>query len=459
MIKSLYIRIVLMFLSAIIVSLLTSAMITGYLYEKSVTNQTQTYLIHLGESLVRLFERAGFDNRALVMDDIKVLVQSISFEIYNENFNRETYGYQAGSTSFVSRDQVERVLQGETVQGKASDDKMFVGFRFEHQGHAYALFIQPGPANQVGYPINNIILTMIGIVLIGGSLFFTAEATFLILPLRKMTEATKRMARGDFSTDLKVRRKDELGVLVKNFDEMRQQLQQMEQMRQDFVSNVSHEIQSPLTSIRGFAKALKDETHDAKDHDRYLDIIIAESERMSRMSDNLLKLASLDSEHHPFHPEAFRLDEQIRQVVVGFERQWSAKSIHIDLQLPAVVIKGDRDGLNQVWTNLLGNSLKFTPEGGHVSIFLRQEIHKVVVIFKDSGIGIPEEDQPHIFERFYKVDRSRNRSQGGNGLGLAIVKKMIDLHHGRIRVHSRPGQGTSIAVTLPYYGLKPPKEV
>ncbi|TYA12381.1 HAMP domain-containing protein [Paenibacillus faecis] len=459
MIKSLYIRIVLMFLTAIIVSLLASAMITGYVYQQSVTKQTQTYLIHLGESMVRIFERAGFDNRALVMDDIKELIHSISFEIYNENFNRETYGYQAGSTSFVKKDQVERVLQGETVQGETRDDNMFVGLRFEHQGHKYALFIQPGPSNQFGYPINNIILTMIGIVLIGGSLFFTAEATFLILPLRKMTEATKRMARGDFSTNLKVRRKDELGVLVKNFDEMRQQLQQMEQMRQDFVSNVSHEIQSPLTSIRGFAKALKDETLDAKDRDRYLDIIIAESERMSRMGDNLLNLASLESEHHPFHPEAFRLDEQIRQIVVGFEPQWSAKSIDIDLHLPAVVIKGDRDGLNQVWTNLLGNSLKFTPEGGCISILLRREVHKVVVTIKDSGIGISEEDLPHIFERFYKADRSRNRTQGGNGLGLAIVKKMIDLHRGRIHVQSRPGQGTTFAVTLPYYGLKPPKEV
>ncbi|RCX15606.1 signal transduction histidine kinase [Fontibacillus phaseoli] len=459
MIKSLYIRIVLMFLSAIIVSLLTSAIITGYVYEKSVNKQTETYLIRLGESLVRIFERTGFDKRSLVMDDIKELVHSISFEIYNEKFNRETYGYQAGAESFVSKALVERVLRGETVRGEIEDNFMYVGFHFEHQGEVYAMFIQPGSSDQIGYPVNNMLLTMIGIVLIGGSLFFTVEATFLILPLRKMTEATKRMARGDFSTDLKVRRKDELGVLVKNFDEMRQQLQQMEQMRQDFVSNVSHEIQSPLTSIRGFAKALKDETLEPKDRERSLDIIIAESERMSRMGDNLLKLASLESEHHPFQPEAFRLDEQIRQIVIGFEPQWSAKSIDIDLHLPAVVIKGDSDGLNQVWINLLGNSLKFTPEGGNISILLRQEVHKVVVTFKDSGIGIPAEDQPHIFERFYKADPSRNRSQNGNGLGLAIVKKMIDLHRGRIHVHSQPGQGTTIVVTLPYYSLNSSKEI
>lgn len=170
---------------------------------------------------------------------------------------------------------------------------------------------------------------------------------------------------------------------------------------------------------------------------------------MSRMSDNLLHLASLESKHHPFHPVTFRLDEQIRQTAVALEPQWAAKSIAIDLELPVVKICGDRDQLDQVWINLLGNSIRFTPEGGKIAIDVRRGIHQVSVTIKDTGIGIAPEDQAQIFERFYKADRSRNRAYNGSGLGLAIVKRIVDLHHGHIEVRSEPGTGTEITVTLP----------
>lgn len=448
MIKSLYVRIVVMFLVAILVSLLTSTIVIGYLYQRQIQDQTQEYMITLGQSLIRIFERVGYDRRALVMDDIKDLANMVSMQIFDNSLSEEKYG--SDSLIEVSREQVERVLQGETLKGITSEGHIYVGLPFGHQGHTYAMFIEPSSNNQIRYPIGGMILTGIAILLVGGSLFFVVEAAFLIQPLRKMTEATKRMAQGDFSSELKARRKDELGVLVQSFNEMRRQLRQIEEMRQDFVSNVSHEIQSPLTSIRGFAKALKEnETLGHMERDRYLGIIIAESERMSRMSDNLLQLASLESKHHPFHPVTFRLDEQIRQTAVALEPQWAAKSISINLELPVVKICGDRDQLDQVWINLLGNSIRFTPEGGKIAIYVRRGIHQVSVTIKDTGIGISPEDQAHLFERFYKADRSRNRVNNGNGLGLAIVKRIVDLHHGYIEVRSDPGTGTEITVILP----------
>ncbi|RRJ62885.1 HAMP domain-containing sensor histidine kinase [Paenibacillus oralis] len=452
MIKSLYVRIVVMFLVAILVSLMTSMMVIGYLYQREIRDQTQDYLIMLGQSLIRIFDRVGYDSRALVMDDIKDLTNMVSMQIFDGSLSEEKYGSEPAVD--VSREQVERVLQGETLKGITTEGHIYVGLPIGHQGQTYAMFIEPSSNSRLSYPIGGMILTGIAILMVGGSLFFVVEAAFLIQPLRKMTEATKRMAKGDFSSDLKARRKDELGVLVQSFDEMRRQLRQIEEMRQDFVSNVSHEIQSPLTSIRGFAKALKEnETLGRAEQGRYLDIIIAESERMSRMSDNLLQLASLESKHHPFHPVTFRLDEQIRQTAVALEPQWSAKSIAIDLELPVVKIYGDRDQLDRVWINLLGNSIRFTPEGGKIAISVRRGVHQVSVTVKDTGIGIAPEDQTHIFERFYKADRSRNRVYNGNGLGLAIVKKIVDLHHGHIEVRSEPGIGTEITVTLPSYAF------
>ncbi|MNJ44024.1 Alkaline phosphatase synthesis sensor protein PhoR [compost metagenome] len=405
-------------------------------------------MITLGQSLIRIFDRVGYDSRSLVMDDIKELTNMVSMQIFDGSLSEEQYGPLP--LIEVSREQAERVLQGEILKGITSDGHVYVGLPFGHQGQTYAMFIEPNSNNQISYPIGGMILTGITVLLVGGSLFFIVEAAFLIRPLRKMTEATKRMAKGDFSSELTARRKDELGVLVQSFNEMRRQLRQIEEMRQDFVSNVSHEIQSPLTSIRGFAKALKEkETLSSMERDRYLGIIIAESERMSRMSDNLLQLASLESEHHPFHPVTFRLDEQIRQTAVALEPQWAAKSIVIDLELPVVKIFGDRDQLDQVWINLLGNSIRFTPEGGKIAISAHRGVHQVSVTIKDTGVGIAPEDQAHLFERFYKADRSRNRVSNGNGLGLAIVKRIVDLHQGHIEVSSEPGIGTEITVTLP----------
>ena len=188
----------------------------------------------------------------------------------------------------------------------------------------------------------------------------------------------------------------------------------------------------------------------------YLNIIIAESKRLSRLGDNLLKLASLDSEHHPFVPEFVDVAEQIRQVIVASEPQWSAKDLTITLNAPVpVLVSGDRDLLQQVWLNLLSNSIKFTPDSGRITIDI-DEGRPVVITFKDTGKGIPEEELSTIFQRFYKSDKARNRQQSGNGLGLAIVKKIVTLHQGTIEVTSKIERGTLVTLTLPESKTPPP---
>ncbi|MGA9172892.1 MAG: HAMP domain-containing sensor histidine kinase, partial [Thermoactinomyces sp.] len=159
--------------------------------------------------------------------------------------------------------------------------------------------------------------------------------------------------------------------------------------------------------------------------------------------------ASLESKHHPFHPEIFSLDEQLRRVVVFMDPQWSKKHLELDLALERVEIMADQDQLNQVWLNLLGNSIKFTPVGGRIQIFLTNDGQWAVVQMTDTGIGMSPEVQRHIFERFYTGDPARNRRKSGNGLGLSIVKKIVDLHYGQIQVESEVGKGTTFTVRLP----------
>jgi len=264
-------------------------------------------------------------------------------------------------------------------------------------------------------------------------------------------DAMRRMSKGDFSVTLDAdpRHLGQLGVLVRSFNEMASELGQMERMRQEFISNVSHEFQSPLTSIGGFARALRNEELTADTRRHYLQIIESESMRLSKLSDNLLKLTSLESNHHPFEAKSYRLDRQIRRVILGCEPQWLAKRLELDVDLDELAIVADEDLLNQVWSNLAHNAIKFTPEGGTISVRLSGSEQHVEVTVTDTGIGVSEADLHHLFERFFKADKARSRSAGGSGLGLSIVKKIVELHHGTVTASSRVGEGTSFRVELP----------
>ena len=266
----------------------------------------------------------------------------------------------------------------------------------------------------------------------------------------QITDAMERIARGDFSIRLDDKPEDGiLSGLTASVNKMAQELGQMENMRQEFVSNVSHEIQSPLTSIGGFAQALKSNSLSNEERLHYLEIIEMESKRLSRLADDLLKLTSLEAEQVKFSPRLYRLDKQVRSLILTCEPQWAEKKIEMDVALKELTIQADEDLLSQVWLNLLHNSIKFTPAGGSIKVALRPHGDKVEFSITDSGIGIAPEDQLHIFERFYKADKARTHATEGSGLGLSIVKKIVDLHKGTIDLESKLGEGTTFVVSLP----------
>lgn len=269
-------------------------------------------------------------------------------------------------------------------------------------------------------------------------------------------EPIQKIAKGDFSVKIRNEEKydGEIGVLVKSINDMTDELNAMEKMRQEFVSNVSHEIQSPLTSIKGFARALQDDNLSEEKRKHYLTIIETETTRLSKLSQNLLKLTLLESEEYTPEKVNYRLDQQLKQIVLNSEPLWDEKEIELDLDLEKVHITADQESMSQVWINLIHNSIKFTPSGGTITIQLKEYGTLVEVRIRDSGIGISEEQKQHIFERFYKADSSRNRAYGGSGLGLAIVKKVLDLHQGEIKVESEEEKGTEFIVCIPKYKEK-----
>ena len=274
--------------------------------------------------------------------------------------------------------------------------------------------------------------------------------------LKEIKNALAKISEGDFNVNINVEpylnnryRSKMIIDLVDKINVMARELKGMENMQDDFISGVSHEIQTPLTSIRGFISLLKKENLDNTKRLRYIEIIEAETIRLSKLSDNLLRLSALNSEYASFQPKEYLLNKQIKNVVLMMEPQWSAKHIEISVDETPVYINADEDLLGQVWINLIQNSIKFTPDGGDINIIISKNERFIYFSIHDNGIGMTDESILHIFERFYMADKSRNRSLGGNGLGLAIVKKIIDMHNGKIEVDSKIGQGTIFRIILP----------
>jgi signal transduction histidine kinase len=269
----------------------------------------------------------------------------------------------------------------------------------------------------------------------------------------RILDALERIGRGDFDIHIENAGRSPFGDVVDSVNSMARELGTLEQQRQDFVSAVSHEIQSPLTSITGFAGLLREPGLDEDTRRHYLDVIAAECRRLSALGSNLLRLSALDEAQ--IEARAFRLDEQLRDVILTLEPQWSARQVPVELDAPDARAHGDPDLLRQVWVNLVHNAIKFTPPGGHILVRIEPWTpgpggngpRGWRVDVEDSGDGIVPADLPHIFERFYRGDKAR--ATGGNGLGLALAKRIVDLHGGRIAAASLPNQGSTFTVFLP----------
>ena len=263
-----------------------------------------------------------------------------------------------------------------------------------------------------------------------------------------LTGTLAQIAQGNFDVLLDPKNVGFFNDLAEAINDMAQNLGTLETMRQDFISNVSHEIQSPLTSIGGFAALLQKDGLPDEERRRYAAIIETESKRLSALSENLLKLSTLDDNKAPLIKKEFRLDKQLERIALTLEPQWSSKNLTLEADLQKQSVCGDEDLLSQVWMNLLHNAIKFTPEGGRIYMALSTDGNTAVIKISDTGIGIATENQLHIFERFYKVDKARDRSHDGNGLGLSLVKKIVELHDGSITVESEPGKGATFWICL-----------
>lgn len=220
---------------------------------------------------------------------------------------------------------------------------------------------------------------------------------------------------------------------------------------------MSHEVRSPLTSIAGFARALRDQDLEPATRARYLEIIEGEAGRLPRLSDNMLRLTALESENRVPETALYRLDRQLTRIVLAAEPRWTARGLEMEVDVHPVSTNAHEDLMELVWVNLVDNALKFTEPGGTVRVRVFREGLSAVVEVEDTGIGISPEDRERVFERFFTADRARGHdSPSGSGLGLALAKKIIDLHRSTIAVLGGVGGGSLFRVVVPLGGREPP---
>lgn len=270
----------------------------------------------------------------------------------------------------------------------------------------------------------------------------------IIRPIQNISNAFDQLSRGNF--DVKVpenERVEEIREMAQHFNSMTYDLSHIETLRNDFVANVSHEFKTPIASIEGYAALLQDKSLTPEKQSRYVEKILDNSQKLSSLCSSILMLSKLENQEILPDKKEYRIDEQIRKAVLGLESRWSAKNIEFDIDLPKQTYFGSQQLIGQVWSNIIDNAVKHSPEGGVIEIRMENNGNTLTVTITDHGEGMTEEIQKHIFEKFYQGDASRKAE--GNGLGLALVKRIVDLCGGRIEVKSSPGEGASFTVSLP----------
>ncbi|PHA02279.1 two-component sensor histidine kinase [Bacillus pseudomycoides] len=290
-------------------------------------------------------------------------------------------------------------------------------------------------------------------IVVGAITFILTVITMFLLsrlltnPLIKMKKATEKMSKGDLSVSLNINRNDEVGELAHSIQKLADDLNYMKKERGEFLASVAHELRTPLTYVRGYADVIIKNQIPAQDQNHYLSIIKEEADHVTRLVQDLFELAKMEKHNFIIHTEETNLYHLLKKIITKVQTSYNSKNMHIIFSCPEnIVIPADEQRFEQVIINLLNNAYAHSHINSKVFVTVIENKENITITVEDEGEGIPKQHLPHIFERFYRVDKSRTRATGGTGLGLAIVKEIIELHGGNISVESELGYGTIFTI-------------
>jgi len=350
---------------------------------------------------------------------------------------------------------LKQVLAGETirVQSRVGTDPTFtVGVPFlQYETVTGAVFIQTR-AQRIQNGMEDLLWQVIAVALLASVLSAAAVALIvrsIMRPLSALTEASRAMGEGDFSRRLDENRGDrELRQVARTFNSMSDKMREVENSRREFVANVSHELRSPITSIKGFAEGMADGVIPQEDHPKYLRLVAEESNRLSRLVGDLLQLSRLEREDAALEMTEFDMDEMLRRAIIRRMNDLDRKEIEVecDFRADPCMVRADQERIEQVVINLLDNAIRFTEEKGKIRLTTEIREHLAEITIWDDGASVPEEDRSRIFERFFTSDRAHTSGKG-TGLGLSICQRIMEMHGREIRLLN-PEKGTAFRFTL-----------
>lgn len=289
---------------------------------------------------------------------------------------------------------------------------------------------------------------MVAFSIVIGLIFAFFLNRLFFKPIKKLSAAMKKVAAGDFKVRLDSKNvTHEVQDIYANFNLMTKELEATEMLQTDFISNVSHEIKTPISAVEGYVTLLQDTTCTEEEKQQYIDKILFNTNRLSELVGNILLLSKLEAQAIETSKTRFRADEQIRRSIMLLEPKWEAKNIEFDVELEDVEYVGNEGLIFHIWNNIIGNAIKFSSDEGKIKLKLHTDFGAAVFSCEDEGCGIPEEAMTHIFSKFYQCDSSRKSD--GNGLGLALVKRIIDIHGGKVLVRNLEEKGCRFTVILP----------
>ena len=399
------------------------------------------------------------DNYQMNVDALSV--SSESFIVVLDSHGKvivTTSGYEAAN---IRKEYYENVINGQSVRftdtfgGLFNTTTLTIGLPIRYENAILgAVFVSvPVPEiNQVRYGIIQIFFFSASLVLAVALVVMYTLSLRITRPLKVLNNAAKAIAQGHWEQRVTIAEQNEIGELGDAFNKMADSIQQLENMRSSFVANISHDLRTPMTTITGFVEGILDGTIPPEKEKQYLSIVLDETKRLSRLVTDLLDLTKLEQGSFKFENKEFDINETIRLSVIKLEKRIMEKDIHLSIgfQTDNLRVFADRDAIQRVITNLMDNAIKFTDEGGFIDIRTGlSDKNKVFVSIQNSGIGIEEQDLKHIFDRFYKTDKSRSLDKNGAGLGLFIVKSIMMAHGENVWAESQPGEFTRFSFTLP----------
>ncbi len=455
--RTLYLRIVVVTLVIMVVSSVIAFIGANIYYQQILKPANDAKNTEIAKDIVRLYNDTN-----LGPDTFFKQTAELSYQFYlTDGEGSGTFYGASFRDQSLSAQAVNKVLNGETYHGMenypgqtfvtgffSNELTNSIGVPVEINGERHALFMRPDIEQQFN-EIHILLAVLLVFTILLSMILVLFSTRYIVRPMKNLTDATEKIANGQYSIQLKQNRKDEIGTLAKSFNSMSRKLKRVENMRQEFVSNVSHEIRTPLSSMKGYAKLLRSSSLSAEDRDHYLQIIESESTRLSKLSRQLLTMAALDKDTGIEQHEPFKAAPLLQQLLKQTRWLWESKDIAVSLDADDVAYNGNEELLYQAFENLLTNSIKYTSEAGEIMMSLTKYNEGIQFTIEDNGIGISPEDQEKMFDRFYKADASRSQEKDSSGLGLSIVKQVITLHNGDITVKSQLHKGTIITVTLP----------